>query len=173
MQTCFLLTLFTGLWLAACAAPQQAPPVFEITTAKPQDQVTYTWQDDTAFFDIRSESGIGSARVVRTAGNMPPRIIIRAHLRGLENFTFTFAQDKVEVSIPSSGNHTPILASQHEGSTEYIPLNSNSPLWMPTRIVSNNPAIPLNNGYFEMGAPRAFLEGDTREFSIAWIDFYR
>lgn len=33
--------------------------------------------------------------------------------------------------------------------------------------------IPLENGYFEVVVPKAFLAGRTKTIRVQWIDFFR
>lgn len=171
----FIYALLCSLVLVACAASQQQPaaPIFEITTTKPQDRVDFTWQDNTAYFDIRSPSGIGGARIRRTGGAAPARAVFRAHLAGLEKFTTSFPADRIEISVLSSGGLNPLEAIQRVNSTEFVPLAPDSPDWMPVKIESANPVIPLKEGFFRIDMPGNLAERDTSEFSIEWIDFFR
>jgi hypothetical protein len=59
------------------------------------------------------------------------------------------------------------------GPSDSNPLTDSTPLWMPTEIVASNQTIPLADGYFQVQAPRAFIESDATGFAIEWIDFYR
>jgi hypothetical protein len=168
------LLLAICLWLSVgCSPTGQAPPTFSITTSNPDDAVTFTYADGTAYFDVAAPRGIGKAQIERTAGDMPERIVFRLALKGLENFVLTFGQERVEISIPTTGAPTPIAASRRGASTEDVPLFPDNPLWMPVRIIASGQTIPLSDGHFEIQAPRALLESDTRLFGIEWIDFYR
>ncbi|MFM9069288.1 MAG: hypothetical protein ACKOUR_18440 [Planctomycetota bacterium] len=33
--------------------------------------------------------------------------------------------------------------------------------------------IPLQDGYFEMQLPKAFIAGNPKSITLNWIDFYR
>jgi hypothetical protein len=167
------LALFLVLALAACNAVLPTAPTFEVEVTKPEDSVTVTQENGAVVFEIESASGIGSARITRTAGTMPQEMVFRLHLRGLEHFQFAFDDDVVEVSVPSSGEHAAIVLDKNAGPSDTNPLTDSSSLWMPTGIVSTNPTIPLTDGYFEIRAPKAFLESDASSFAIDWIDFYR
>jgi hypothetical protein len=168
-----LLFALGALVLTGCAVVPQAPASFDVTTTKPEDDVVVSEENGTAIFDVTSPSGIGSARVTRTSGAMPKNILFRLHLQGLEHFSFAFEDEVIEVSIPSGGEQTPMVLNQNAGPSSANPLDASSPLWMPAKIVSANPEIPLKDSYFEIQAPRAFLESDASSFALEWIDFYR
>jgi len=162
-----MLLLATIGALAACARvtptkPTDAAVMFEIISAKPDDRIEYAAQDGGIVFDIYSPSGISSARVKQTAGETPKQITLNFHLRGLEHLKFSFADQSVEIEIPSHGVPTP-----HES----VP--PDNPLYMPVKIVSQGDAYPIENGYIQVQLPRAFYDSGAREFTIEWIDFYR
>jgi hypothetical protein len=53
------------------------------------------------------------------------------------------------------------------------PIGPDSPYWMPVKISAADTSIPLQDGYFQVQAPRAFIEAGSREFTLHWVDFYR
>ncbi len=167
------LVILALLAIVACSAVPQPPATFEVELTKPEDSIEVSSENGATIIDVTSPSGIGSARITRTVGAMPQEIIFRMHLKGLEHFSFAFHDDVVEISIPSSGGHAPIVLNKNAGPSEVNPLNASSPLWMETSTVPPGQAIPLSDGYFEIRAPRAFLESDADSFAIDWIDFYR
>lgn len=142
--------------------PQGFRPLFEITTDKPENHVNYNIQNGVTHLDIFSPSGIGNARIVRASDLAPKEMILNFHLKGLEHLKFSFADQSVEIEIPSHGDHTP---------RESVP--PDSPLYMPVKIFSQGNAFPIENGYVQVELPRAFYESGAREFTIEWIDFYR
>lgn len=144
-------------------APTPVPPAFEISTAKPADRIAYSAQNNRVFFDVVSEGGIGSARIVQTAGAVPQDMILNLHLRALEHFKFSFDDQFVEIEIPTTGgDHTPRES-----------VSADSPLFMPVKIVSRDNVYPIQEGFIQIELPPAYYDAGAREFSMEWIDFYR
>ena len=58
-----------------------------------------------------------------------------------------------------------------------IPLNTESPYWMPIRMIGSDgkqtKSIPLKDGYFEVKLPKKFFEDNPKLITLNWIDFYR
>lgn len=167
MKTLFLF--FTLCFLVACGT---GTPSFSITPDKADDTITYEWANNTATFDITSPGGIGGARIVRTGGSAPNKIVLQLRLKGLESLKFRYADNEVTVSVPSSGTHAVIESARLNGGaeTELAPANE---YWMPTEIVSVSETIPLVDGYFRVELPPAFYASGANEFSLEWIDFFR
>lgn len=166
-----LAVMLAGGVLAGCAAPPAAGPAtpeFQIATDKPDDVVTATMDGERLLVDVQSASGIGSAGVRAADGAMPPAVLIRLHLNGLEQMTFAFGDAIVKLSVPSGGDR-PVIQSVVEGGQE-SPITPESPYWMEvTRTTAAGSAETL----FEVAAPPAFSESPTPNFTLGWIDFYR
>jgi hypothetical protein len=105
---------------------------------------------------------------------MPGNMILRLHLKGLEEFRLTSAQEKISASVASGDavtlDHQTLLSSGTE-----TPLLPGHPLWMEVQIVSGQgeKKIPLEEGYFEVTVPQEFIRNAGQTFEIEWIDFYR
>ncbi len=126
-----LAAVLAGGVLAACAqAPAAGPaaPEFQIATDKPDDVVTATIDGERLLVDVQSASGIGSAGVRAADGEMPPAVLLRFHLRGLEQMTFAFGGAIVKLSVPSGGDR-PVMQSVVEGGQDR-PITPESPYWM-------------------------------------------
>jgi hypothetical protein len=175
IKTFHLQTILLSLLLVSCAsAPanaQPAEPAFTVITKNPDDQVDIQFENGRALIDIQSPTGIGSAALELESGSMPGSMTLRLHLKGLEEFRLTSAQDRISASISSrevSSNET-ILSSGTES-----PLQPGHPLWMEIEIISETGTkIPLEEGYFEVTVPPDFLQNVGRTFQIEWVDFYR
>jgi hypothetical protein len=165
--------ILSALLLGACAPRQIIRPVFEIQATKPEDQVAFTWKDETAYFDIESPDGIGEAYIVRTEGDLPKIIVLRFHLRGLESLQVRFDTHQIQISVSSQSDHTILERARLNQAEDESSLTSDSEYWIPIEIISETKAIPLTDGYFQVLLPRAFYAAKPREFSIEWIDFYR
>jgi len=61
--------------------------------------VTVTEEGGTALVEVTSPSGIGSADVQHTGGKRPRQVVIRLHLKGLEEFQFAYGQTVVTASF--------------------------------------------------------------------------
>jgi hypothetical protein len=156
----------------ACTSLQINRPIYEITTTKPDDKLSYTWQDETAYFYLYSPGGIGQAQFRRTGGAVPHHIIFNVFLKGLESFRLTYGQTAVQVSLRAVDAPILVQSGPPGGALQDVTSDA-SPLWMPVRIVASMPTIPMTNGYFEITAPPVFISDNPQSFSIEWIDFYR
>ena len=165
------------LALASCTplAESQPAPGVEVA-AETGVKLTPELRGETLLLDIRSERGIGTATVTLPADMAVRDLILRLHLAGLEELRFTYGTNEVHVAVSSSDM---IVREENlrAGATAALSLGHASDFWMDVGILSGNPqqpaAIPLDGGYFDVRAPRDFLRGGTRSFTVAWIDFYR
>lgn len=165
----FLLVSCAGL--PAGAGPGE--PVFLVTTKNRDEQVDIRHENGAAFIDIHSPTGIGSAKFELESGAMPGEIVVRLHLKGLEEVRLVSAEDSLSASVSSSDSSRLNQKIISPGSE--MPLLPGHPLWMEIEIVSGQPEkkIPLEEGYFEIRLPKEFIRKAGRSFEIAWIDFYR
>ena len=92
------VVLMSGV-LAACAMPPAAAPAepqFAVATDKPDNVVETVVEDGRLLVDVQSASGIGSAGIRAADGEMPSTVLMRFHLRGLEQMTFAFGDAVVD-----------------------------------------------------------------------------
>ena len=147
-------------------------PVFSITLKNQGDQVNIQYDNDSALIDINSPFGIGSAKLDLESGAMPEKIVLRLHLKGLEEFHLVSAQTAIAASVSSTsnGNNQRIIASGSE-----YPILPIHPLWMEIDIISDQTIekIPLEEGFFEIVIPQEFIQKAGTSFEIQWVDFYR
>ena len=148
-------------------------PVFSVTAKNQDDQVNVQYVDKVTVIDVQSPTGIGSAKVQLESGGMPENMLLRLHLQGLEEIRLISDQVVIVASGSSSGsfniNDQRVISSGSEYSITPI-----DPLWMKIEIVSGQAKkILLEEGYFEITVPRAFLRNAGNSFEIQWIDFYR
>lgn len=168
------LPVLLGMWLlTACASSPAVPPTYEIQGTKPADQITFEFKNNTAYFDVNSPSGVGSAYIIHTQGGFPNAVAIRFHLKGLESLNVRFETSDIQASVSSDGNHDVSERGLTNASQNEIILTRDSEYWMPIEIISASKSIPLQDGYFQALLPRAFFSSRTREFYIEWIDFFR
>jgi len=163
------------LGLFACVASRTSPPSFSIVTPKSSDRVTPAVSGAEAALDIFSETGIGAAEVRLKAGNFPQKMLLRLHLKGLEELRIS-CDGQILLASVSSSEEREIRQSRgvaRGDSLEWETLEPGSRYWMEIRIVGGNSRIPLTEGYFEVQLPRFFREDKIFQFSLRWIDFYR
>ncbi len=159
--------------LAACGG-RGAASVSASAVAGSDAEVTTTVSGDTAIVDIRSPRGIGGATVDLGKAAVK-RVVMRLHLKGLEEFRFQYGNTVVHGALPSHGLAEPRESVATTTEAER-PIGPNSPYWMKMTIVPEGNAaarIPLESGYIEVEAPAAFLESGMQSFTVSWIDFYR
>ncbi len=61
------------------------PARFTVTTRKADDTVAVGGDRERTTFDVRSPSGISRAVIGRTGAAWPKSVVVRLHLKGLEN----------------------------------------------------------------------------------------
>lgn len=166
--------LLGGL-LTACAAPAAgpatsatAPSEVQVATDKPDNRVAVTSDADRLIVDVVSPSGIGNAGVRMATGAMPPTVLMRFHLRGLEQMTLAFGDAVVKLSVPSGGG--PVLQSVIEAGQERA-IGPDSPYWM--AVTQAAPPDGSDSVLFEVTSPPAFAASPPASFTVGWIDFYR
>lgn len=165
--------MLTGgcLLLTACAADQVAPITYAVAPGKEDATVTYQVNGGDVTVDVRSKSGIGSAQLTQTGGIAPTSVTMRLYLKGLEQFTFQYPAATVTAAVSSHDRSVSESVSVQGGAAQ--PIGADSPYWMAVKISAADTSIPLKDGYFEVQAPKDFIEAASREFSLQWVDFYR
>jgi hypothetical protein len=148
---------------------------FRITTKRNDDRVDVKSEKDKATFSIHSPFGISQAVIKRAGEAWPDAVVLRLHLKGLENFKVTNDRVKLEGSA-SIQDGKPLVRLWKDGK-EDAPLDAKSSYWMAIRILDGDgkqaKEIPLRGGYFEMQLPKALFEGNPKAITVNWIDFYR
>ncbi len=148
-------------------------PQFKITTKRDNDKIEVKAESDKAIISIHSPFGISQAVIERTDKKWPETVMLRLHLKGLENFKVTNGKVTLEAAVSSQDGKVRLWKDGKEDSA----LNTESSYWMEIRIVGKNgiPAttISLNDGYFEMQLPKALFEDNPKSITVNWIDFYR
>ena len=161
-------------WLLAACGGGGGGGVSASAVAGSDAEVTTTVSGDTAIVDIRSPRGIGGATV--GLGKVAvKRVVLRLHLKGLENLRFQYGDTVVQGELPSHGLPEPRESVATTAASER-PIGPNSPYWMKMTIVPEGNAaarIPLESGAIEVEAPAAFIESGATSFTVSWIDFYR
>jgi hypothetical protein len=175
--TCAGLVM-VGLWLTGCGGvvkPTSAgEPQLTVTTDGEGNRAMYSLADETTYLDIFSESGIGSAAVELRSGDSPDNLVLRLHLKGLEELKVI--GDPLELKLWAANGEDPAFSqSIRQVDGEEQPLTPGSPYWMEARVVTEQepPAIPLDEGYFEVRLPKELLNSSRKVITIYWVDFFR
>lgn len=169
----FLLLAFATAVVSTALAAEGDPPRFKITTKKQDDTVEVRADKDKTAFFVKSPFGISQAVIERQDVNWPKVVVLRLHLKGLENFEVSNGKVRLHAAVSSQTGTVRIWKDGKEGAL----LDERSPFWFEVRIVGGDgkPAKehPLKDGYFEVTFPRAFFEGNPKAITVGWIDFYR
>ena len=145
----------------------------KITTKRADDRVDVKVEKDRMVFSVRSPFGISQTVIERTDGNWPDIVMLRLHLKGLENFKISNGKITLEAAVSSQDGKVRLWKDGKEDS----PLNSKSPYCTEIRMFSDDgkptTTIPLTDGYFEVQLPKALFEDNPKSITVNWIDFYR
>jgi hypothetical protein len=171
-----LFLLVMGLLpVLAWADDGAAPAKFKVTTKRKDDTVEVQAEKDKALFIIKSPFGISQAIIEREAEKWPDAVVLRLHLKGLENFGASNGKVKLHAAVAIQERKAKVRL--WKDGNEDTPLDNKNPLWMDIRIIGGDgkPAteLPLKDGYFEMSLPKAFFQGKPKSVTLSWIDFYR
>jgi hypothetical protein len=167
------LVLLVGAGSLAVAGEQ--PPEFKITMKRKDDSVEVRVEKDRTVFSVKCPFGISQAVVERKGEKWPEAVVLRLHLKGLENFRASNGKVMLDAAV-SIQDGKPKVRLWKDGK-EDAPLDEKSPFWMDVRILTSDgkPAkeLPLEDGCFELALPKAFFEGNPKSITLNWINFYR
>ncbi|MBA4017759.1 MAG: hypothetical protein C0483_11345 [Pirellula sp.] len=129
-----------------------------------------------ALISIRSPVGISDAVIERSSEPWSEHLVLRLHLKGLENLRISNGKVTLDAAVSSQDDDMNRVRLWRDGK-EDSPLDATSPCWMEISLVGRDgkstKEIPLNDGYFEMKLPRPIFEGNPKSITVSWIDFYR
>jgi hypothetical protein len=176
---CFLISVTVCLGSLTLAdkggAPKDQPSSFKITTKKKDDTAQVRADKDKTVFVVKSPSGISQAVIERQEETWPKLVVLRLHLKGLENFRASNGKVRLDAAAGIQDGKEKVRI--WKDGKENAPLDKKSPFWMEIRILGSDgkPAkkLPLKKGYFEIILPRAVFEGSPKSITLNWIDFYR
>ena len=179
----FTLLLSFTIALSACDIQEdsESAPIVAIEPVKDDISSDIHYENDMTIIDIHSKSGIGSMDIGYELGSQSPDLVLRLHLRGLEDLWLQAGDTTVEANVSSSRPYT-LRQSVDSGNGDYVEINSTDPRWLNITIVSNITSeqvkIPLEDGYFQATIPQELFSGnlgleESRLLSVSWIDFYR
>lgn len=152
--------------------------LFQVTLKKKdEDRLTTQGDAGSVTFEVTSKSGIGEATVRRLTPTWPKKIVLRLHLRGLEQLSILNESEKVafRASVQSHGDRRRILQVSRGETTDRVEVGSPYFVEIGTFDEEGHPTgtIPLKAGFFQLEIPAAMFKGNPEQISIRWIDFYR
>lgn len=163
----FLISWLLVLAVAVTTADADENPPFKI------DRVEVKAEKDKVVLSVHSPFGISYAVIERADEKWPDAVVLRLHLKGLENFNVSNDKVKLEASVSSQNGKVRLWKDGKEDS----PLDAKSPYWVEIQMIGSDgkPAktIPLKAGYFDLQLPKAFFVGNPKSITLNWIDFYR
>ena len=161
------------LAVAVTTAKADENPPFKITTKREDDRVEVKTEKDKVVFSVHSPFGISNTVIERADEKWPDALVLRLHLKGLENFSVSNDKVKLEASVSSQDGKVRLWKDGKEDT----PLDAKSPYWMEIQMVGSDgkptTTIPLKDGNIELQLPKAFFEGSPKSITLNWIDFYR
>ena len=171
-----LLGLGALVMLAGCRPVQPAAgdTTASVVTTGAGDSVNLLGSDDMLVAEISSERGIGSASLALNPAALPETLLLRLHLHGLEQLTVDNGAHRLAIAVASSA---PYAVTQTLTGTEGARLlQEGDELWAVVTLVTSDgsaPAIPLQDGYFDVLLPAGLIDAGHASLEIAWVDFYR
>jgi len=178
-----ILMLLTCLVCASAALGDVTPSAYSVQLRREDDACDITASGDQALFSIQSPTGISKAVIERKAEKWPARVVVRLHLKGLENFRADNGKVVLEAAVPSRGEKLEShqsrqdLAEAKGPAEEPSEIKPGDPDWMDIRAYTTGgeaaKGIPLDKGYFDIVLPPRFFEENPRSITLNWIDFYR
>jgi hypothetical protein len=169
----YLISWLLVLTVAVTTSNADENPPFKIATKRENDRVEVKAEKDKVVLSVYSPFGISNAVIERADEKWPNAVVLRLHLKGLENFSVSNDKVKLEASVSSQDGKLRLWKDGKEDT----PLDAKSPYWIEVQMVGSDgkPAktIPLKDGYFELQLPNAFFGGNPKSITLNWIDFYR
>jgi hypothetical protein len=164
-----------GVLLSACGANGEGSMI-QLTTDKPNDRAVVTIEDGRALIDVVSPGGIGGLQATLESGQWPEEIVVRLHLRGLEQLEIAYGAYTLTTGKSSNSSPDPALeltVVEEDGTVQSA--SPSADMWYPTLTIGGGSGeIPLpEDGYFDVAMPPHFFRGDYPSFRVQWIDFYR
>ena len=166
--------------LAGCQTPTvtQRDPVIEIVLEKSNDTALVEYRPGLAILTVRSASGIGGLRAGLAEGAWPDEVRVRLHLSGLERLELGYGPYLLATGVSSTSDPAPAPTLYTRGEDDRVTETAatTEPYQMPIELHSKTqdpPAIPLQDGYFEISLPPHFFSSSEPGFTLQWVDFYR
>jgi len=177
-----LLLPAAALIAAGCAATLRQPAVLRVTDRDSHTKAVVAAARDTVLVDLASPGGIGHASFELGPGRRPQQILLRLHLKGLEELRFSFGDTLIVVStdarVPNMSEvraHLRVIGADGEAAGGERELGPFDAAWMQVWITSplGYPTLPARENWIEVAVPPSFLRSEARRFEVRWVDFFR
>lgn len=166
--------IMTVTIMVTSCSPIQPPASLQVVAERPDSSITVSGADGAAILEIHSPSGIGAATVSMGEGLAPRQIVLRFFLNGLEELRLSYADVELIVSVPSQQTGEVLQLRSVNG--QQLTIERTDPAWMEVRTPGKhgyNSATAPNGAPIEVVLPADFQRRNPRQFTMAWIDFFR
>jgi hypothetical protein len=157
------------------AGADKPPARLTLTTPKADHTGAVGGDGERTVFDIKSPSGIGRAVVERTGDAWPKAVVVRLHLKGLENLKVSGGTVAVGAAAGVRGGKVEVR--QWAVGRDETPLARDDPRRLTIRVLDRDGkaavGVPVDGRHFEVTLPAAFLRDNPKSLTVEWIDFYR
>ena len=150
-----------------------------VSAPREGDRLECRLEGQAAVVDVRSRRGIGGGTIVLPDKNGPRKIILRMHLRGLENLRISNDDIEISASVLSHGDNRILQQARRlaAGTGKAEALKKADPHHLTIEIVDRaakaGRKIPVQDGYFQITLAPVLLKGSGKTLRLHWIDFYR
>ena len=132
---------------------------------------------NTMTVDIRSQTGIGEATLIKDKGSWPKVLVVRLHIQGMERLQLITEDIEATLAINSTSPHR-LRGQMKRNGVELTQQRSDKILEkFDLSIVDADGqqplVIPVKSGWIRFAVPPEFLHSASDSLTISWIDFYR
>ena len=171
-----LLGLGGMLMLAGCRPVQPAgsDTAAGVVATGAGDSVHLSESDGMLVVDITSVRGIGRALVTLNPTALPPAILLRLHLRGLEQLTVDNGEQRLEIAVASSPPHGVTQSAVGGEGTQL--LHEGDALRATVTITAGDGRAPAGSRTSmepSCNGIAGLVDAKHSELALAWVDFYR
>ncbi len=173
----FALAFMNSAW---SDEPQKNLPIeIELGPRDSEMQVTV----EKIVIEIRNERGIGGGKIKRTGDKWPDTIILRLHLKGLEELKVIDGTDAIHMSVSNELEATVSNSKVDYHANTSVQLDESSEWWVTAERmvpigkigVDGKPSKidPEESGYYEIKLPKKIFESNPESITFQYIDFFR
>jgi len=161
-RLCMAFALLIPMTALGADEPKDVTDRFKITTKKAEDTVTVSAEKTKTVFNVKSPQGISRAIIERLDKKWPDVVVVRMHMKGLEQFQAGNGKMTVNATVSSTKQEPRVRVWIDEKK----PLDAKSPLYLNVQPMDDE-------GYIEITFPKAFFDGNPKQITLNWIDYFR
>ena len=156
---------FVDASVALCADPKPKEPakyLIDTKSIRDKDLVAIKGDAKLTHIDVHLFDGIGSAKIQLDGGTWPRKVVVRVHSSMLESFSLKSSNGK-ESKFGFSHSLNPRTGEwkHHKHGDESLKV----------KVVTKGAKGAAD--FFEFTIPAAMHAGDSKWFSLRWVDAYR